>query len=89
MPRLWWSEEDAEAAAHSSRAATRTLYHLQLHQLLFGASQLISLFIQSSHHLCEQSEPVCFSKLVLSKCDSGEPLSQDVCLRQEAAKQDE
>lgn len=73
----------------SCRAPTRTLYFLKLHQLLFGVSQLTSLFIQNSHHLSEQSEAVCISELISSKCDSGDPLSQDVCLRQAAAKQDE
>lgn len=66
-----------------------TLYFLQLHQLLFGVLQLISLFIQNGHHLSEQSEAVCFSELILSVCDSSESLSQDIRLRQAAAKQDE
>ena len=81
--------EAAEDAAYFNHPTTRTLHFLKLHQVLFGVLQLISLLIQNGHHLSEQSEAVCFSDLILSKCDSSEPLSQDVCLRQAAAEQDE
>ena len=62
-----------------------TLQLLKLHQLFFGLSQLISLIVQHSLHLSEQSEGVC---LILTTCGGSEPLPQDVSLRQAAAEQD-
>lgn len=79
-------EDPADFTSPSPPA--HTMYFLQLHQLLFGVLQLISLIVQSDHHLSEQSEAVCFSDLILTICDSSEPLSQDICFRQAAAKQD-